>query len=221
MRTANEPVSPPTRTAWLEGLASLLRRPDEPPPAGRLAVATLAGAACYGLAAGFFQGGAEMLVSALKVPLIVAAAALLCLPSFVVFHLLSGSERTVAALARTVVAFAAVAALFLAALTPIGWLFSVTSRSLSFLVVFHLVIWGVALGFGLRHLFAALPGAPSRGISVLWSILFWLVSVQLCVYLGPVLARQPGAALFPLQRASVLVRLNDVEKYDAAHTPGE
>jgi hypothetical protein len=191
-----------------------LRRPQAPPSAGRLALATLAGAACYGLAAGFFQGGVDVLVAALKAPLIVATAVLLCLPSFVVFHLLGGDEQSVASLARQVVAFAAVAALLLAALTPVGWLFSVTSRSLGFAVLFHLVVWGVALGFGLRHLFAALPAAGSRSVSVVWSILFWFVSVQLCVYLGPVLTHRAGEPLFPLERASIATRLEDLSAFD-------
>jgi len=221
MRAPAEPVPSPPSPGWMESLAHLLRSPQEPPSAVRLALAALAGAGCYGLAAGFFEGGTEVLVAALKAPLIVAAAVLLCLPSFVVFHLLGGEQRSVASLARQAAAFAAVAALLLAALTPIGWLFSVTSRSLGFVVLFHLVVWGVALGFGLRHLFAALPAAGSRSVSVVWSILFWFVSVQLCVYLGPVLTHQPGEALFPLQRGSFIVRLNEVERYDAAHTPGK
>jgi hypothetical protein len=87
----------------------------------------------------------------------------------------------------------------------VAWLFSLTSRYLGALGFFHLVIWGIALVFGLRHLFAALPRVASRWAAFWWVAIFWLVSVQLFAYLGPVLYRGPEEALFPLERGSFLV----------------
>src|SRR5882672_1595404 len=47
----------------------------------RLLAAALVCCALYGAAAGFFQGGSQILLAALKVPLIVALSLLLCAPS--------------------------------------------------------------------------------------------------------------------------------------------
>jgi len=213
--TPTPPPAPRPEPADGGTLAALLRRPGAAPPLPRLAVVTLVGAALYGLAAGFFAGGAQVVVAALKAPLVVAAALALCTPSFVVFHLVAGEARTAAELARTVAAFGAVAALFLAALTPIGWLFSVTSRSLAFVALFHLALWGLALAFGLRHLFAALRRPAARAVSLLWSVLFWFVAVQLATYLGPILVREPTERLFPLQRGSFVERFEETFRWDS------
>ena len=50
-------------------------------------------AAFYGASAGFFQGGAQIGVAALKAPLIVLGSLLLCAPSLYVFSALAGVRR--------------------------------------------------------------------------------------------------------------------------------
>ncbi|HMB53190.1 MAG TPA: hypothetical protein VKU40_07735 [Thermoanaerobaculia bacterium] len=214
---APRPEPPPEEArepGWTAPIVTLLRHPGAVPPAGRLLALVVAGCALYGLAAGCFQGGEQVLWSALKAPLVVIVALLLCIPSFVVFHLIAGNRASTRELARSVVAFAAVTALLLAALAPIGWLFSAASASLFFVVFFHLAIWGVALGFGLRHLYAANAQKEARGVSFLWSVLFWFVAVQLASYLGPMLVHEPGTPHFPFEKGSFVERIGDAADHD-------
>jgi hypothetical protein len=75
----------------------------------------------------------------------------------------------------------------------------------------------VALCFGLRHLFAALAKSGSRGVSLLWSILFWFVAAQLAAYLGPMLVHTPGEPLFPFEKGSFMSRAGDADRYDIRH----
>jgi hypothetical protein len=42
-------------------------------------------------------------------------------------------------------------ALVLAGLLPIGWLFSESTRSMTFVVWLHLALWGIAVAFGARN----------------------------------------------------------------------
>jgi hypothetical protein len=179
-----------------------------------LLAAGLAGCALYGALAGFFAGGVQIAVAALKVPLIVALALALCLPSFAVFHLLAGGELGAGGLVRAASGFVATVGLLLAALGPLAWLFSISSRWLATAVLCHLVAFGVALGFALRFLRAMAGGGAPRAAAVVWSLLFWLTAVQLAAYLGPVLVAEPAGELFPLDRGSFLGRFGEILDYD-------
>ena len=94
-----------------------------------LAVSTLC-YALYGAAAGFFQGGDQILVAALKAPLIILFTLLLCLPSLYVFSAVAGAEWTRRSFLAVLAGFAGTLALVLLALLPINWLFSSSSRLL-------------------------------------------------------------------------------------------
>lgn len=192
----------------LGSLGALLRRPDRLPPAGRALGAAGICFLVYGGLSGFFQGGGQIFWAALKSPLIAAAALLLCLPSFLVFQLVAGVERPTGELLRAAAGFVAVLGLLLVALGPVAWLFAVTSRSLGFMTFFHLVVWGGALLFGLRYLRAATGSSPLAVL--LWLLVFWLVSLQLTAYLGPVLVRRGGEPLFELRRESFLARFGRI-----------
>jgi hypothetical protein len=166
--------------------------------------------AAYGAVAGFFQGGLQIAVAALKAPLIVLFGIVLCLPSLVVCAALAGADLSWRRLARMVAAFAATLGVLLASVGPIAWLFSVTSRSLAFLVFFHLATWGIALLFALRGLTWMLALPRARLVAVGWTVLLWLVVVQLTAYLGPVLERHPGEAVFVLEKGSFLEKFDKI-----------
>jgi len=160
----------------------------------------------YGAVAGFFQGGSQIAVAALKAPLIVFCGLLLCLPSLVVFATLAGVKQPWREFGRVAAGLAATLGVILVSLGPIAWLFSVTSRSLAFMVLFHLATWGVALLFALRGLARMLAVPAARRLAVGWTVLLWLVVVQLATFLGPVLERNEGEAVFALEKGSFLER---------------
>ena len=200
-----EPTSQPRKPHGpLGSLDDLLTEPLavlERARAGTLSLAPLLigavlGAGLYGAAAGFFQGGGQILVASFKAPLIVALTLLLCLPSLYVLSSLAGARWTRRSFLAVVAGFAATLALLLLALLPIGWLFSVSSRYLGSVVWLHFFLWALALGLGWRFLGRALAAAGAHGGMVVWLLLFALVSLQVTTFLRPVLWKPPGAPLF-------------------------
>ena len=166
------------------------------PPLVQLLAGAVVGAGLYGAAAGFFQGGWQILLAALKAPLILAMTLLLCLPSLYVLSSLAGARWTPRTFLATIAGFAATLALLLLALLPIGWLFSVSSRYLGSVVWLHLLLWALALVLGWRFLGRALAAAGAQGGAFVWLFLFALVSLQVATFLRPVLWRPAGAPLF-------------------------
>ncbi len=173
------------------------------------ALALLAGSAVlwvlYGAAAGFFQGGTQILVAALKAPLIILLALLLCLPSLFVFSAMAGTRWTVRTFLAVLAGFAGTLAMVLLALLPVSWLFSASSRHLSTAMIFQFLLWLVALALSekfLRKALAALGTRPSA--LALWMGLFLLVSLQVTTMLRPVLLRRPGGGVFVTGKKSFL-----------------
>jgi hypothetical protein len=169
--------------------------------AGKAPLALLAGGAIlgtglYGAAAGFFQGGWQILMAAFKAPLIVAMSLLLCLPSLYVLSSLAGARWTRRSFLAVVTGFATTLSFLLLALLPIGWLFSVSSRYLGSVVWLHLLLWFLALILGWRFLGRALEAAGAHGGTFVWLLLFFIVSLQVTTFLRPVLWRPAGAPLF-------------------------
>lgn len=189
----------------LASLDELLRRPTagfERAQAGaplgawaaRVFCGSLACCALYGAAAGFFAGGAQIGIAAIKAPLIVSASALLCLPSLYIFALLAGAPLTHSRFMVTVIGFVGMLALVMVGLIPIEWLFSVSTTSLGFAVWLHLVLWFIALLFAARFLRASLPEMP-KGAMLLWLLLYCVVSFQVATFLRPTLWREPDAPI--------------------------
>jgi hypothetical protein len=148
----------------------------------------------YGAGSGFFSGGWQIGLAAVKAPLIVAGSALLCVPSLYVFGLLAGAPLTRGRFAVTLTGFVGMLALVMAGLLPIEWLFSVSTQSLAFIVWLHLALWTIAMIFGTRFLRAAMPEVPT-GALMLWIALFCLVSFQVTTFMRPILWREPNAAI--------------------------
>jgi hypothetical protein len=151
--------------------------------------------AVYGLASGFFQGNTQIVVAALKVPLIVFGSALLCLPSFYVFTSLAGSELSPWRTSAILAGFCAVLGLLMMGMIPVAWLFSVSTKSILFVFWMHLIMWLAALIFSRTYLQNAFQSPAERRAVRLWTLLFILVSFQMTTHLRPVLWRDPGESL--------------------------
>jgi hypothetical protein len=176
----------------------------------------LAGFLFYGAAAGGFQGGLQILIAALKAPLIAALALALCLPSLYVFGALSGARWTRRRLLASVAGFVGTLGLLLGALLPISWLFSVSSRYLSSAVWIHVMLWLISLLFGWRFLGRALRDHGSGGGMFLWLLLFGIVSLQVATFVRPVLWRDPGQPIFESGKMFFLEHFGNVMDHDDA-----
>lgn len=220
---APQPVSLPA------AFHDLLSRPLailERAPASGLgsALSVLAGSvvtwALYGAAAGFFQGGTGILLAALKAPLIILLALLLCLPSLFVFSAMAGTRWTTRTFLAVLAGFAGTLGMVLLALLPVSWLFSASSRHLSAAMICQFLLWLVALALSekfLRKALAALGTRPSA--LALWMGLFCLVSLQVTTMLRPVLLRKPGGGIFVTGKKSFLEHMGDVFYEDEAVPP--
>jgi hypothetical protein len=184
--------------------------------AGRLFAGAFACYVLYGLAAGSFGGGRDLLVPAVKAPLVIALTFLLCLPSLYVFGAMSGIEWSRRRLLAVTAGFAGTLGLLLAGLMPVVWLFSVSSRYLETAVWIHILLWLLTLGFGWRFLRLALRETGARGVMLPWLLLFCVVSFQVATFLRPVLARDPGEAFFAAGKMSMFENLGRVFDHDDA-----
>lgn len=200
--------------------AIVLRADTEAPLGSRnLLLGALVCCLLYGAMAGAFEGGGQILLAALKAPLIVAFSLLLCLPSLYVFGATSGVRWSPRRLLAAVSGFAGTLGLLLLALVPVAWLFSVSSRHLTAVVWLHVLLWALALGFGWRFLGSTLRELGSRGGMILWLLLFSVVSFQVVTFVRPVLYREPGAPAFGGGKLFFLEHLGEVGRLDDKLNP--
>jgi hypothetical protein len=178
----------------------------------RLLVGSLGCYAAYGAAAGLFQGGGQAVVAAVKTPLIVLATLVLCAPSFYVFGTLAGADLSGRRFLGLMAGFAGMLGLLMLALLPISWLFTVSSTSLLFAVLLHLIVWWVALVFAFRFLAVTLAQPGARAALFLWVVLFSIVSYQVTTYLRPTLWREAGAPFFRTEKLFFLQHLGQVAR---------
>jgi len=207
----------------LTALNELLKRPDD--TIGRAeergpshSVALFTGAlACYlvyGAAAGLFQGGWTVAIALFKVPLIIIASLLLCVPSLYVFTTLAGADYSPRAFALALAGFSGIAGLILLALMPVVWLFTVSSISLLFVTWMHVFAWIVALIFAAQFLSRA---ATKAGTAIaFWIILLFFVSLQMTTYVRPVLWHNAGEPLFKQEKESFFSHLHQVSVWKPA-----
>jgi hypothetical protein len=200
---SSEPAPPPAAHA---APFDLLKRPevllqglsgsDGWRLAAKLGLSAGLATAAYGAAAGCFLGGGQVALALAKVPLVVFGSLALTAPSFFVFACLAGADIDARRAAKLLSAFGAMLGLLLVGLLPIAWLFSVSSRSVTFVTWVHLLAWVIALFFGRRLLTVALPGRALARTLTLWSGLLLLVSLQMTTLLRPTLERDPGRPFF-------------------------
>jgi hypothetical protein len=197
----------------LRSMDALLKKPDSALAAHPFVL--LAGAtACYvlyGAATGFFQGGWSVGLAVMKVPLIILASLMICLPSLYVFTGLAGADLNPRAFSAVVAGFCGITGLILVALMPVIWLFSVSTISLGFVVWLHILVWLVALVFGRQFLVRAASAA--RAVIGLWLVLLFIVSLQMTTYVRPVLWQVDGAPLFETEKKSFFGHIEDVARW--------
>ncbi len=210
----------------LSALDELLRDPDRmigrqgTAFPWRLLIGAALGITIYGAVAGTFQGGSQILVAALKAPLIVFASTLLCLPSYFVFVTLAGSRCPPLHLATYMTGFLGIVSLLLVALLPIAWLFSISTRSLGFMGFLHLSAFLFSLLFGVRFLVRCHPSEGGRSGLLPWILLLTLVSVQVASQLRPVLYRPAATPLFAPEREFFLKHWHDtIDEKPVLDTP--
>ena len=183
------------------GLGELLRAPGEVMgfADGRahywrlavfLALVSAVGCALFGFAIGSFVDLKVAALDAAKMVGIAAFSFVLCFPTLYVFATISGSKLSASRLAVLGLVCTATLGSLLAALSPILWLFSVSTEKVAFIVVLSCFLAALSLGFVTRPIAAA----AEKGIVVnkaglhLWLVVFAVVALQTVTLVRPMLA---------------------------------
>ena len=183
------------------GLGELLRAPSEVMGfadgkaqywrlAAFLSFVTVVGCALFGFAVGSFVDLKVAALDAAKMVGIAAFSFVLTFPTLYVFTMIGGSKLS---LARTAVLGLVCTATFgclLAALSPILWLFAVSTESAAFIIVLSCFLAWLALVFVVRPISAAkAKGIVDRSIGLhMWLVVFAVVALQTVTLVRPMLA---------------------------------
>ena len=183
------------------GLGELLRAPGEVMGfadgkarywrlAAFLALVTVVGCALFGFAVGSFVDMKVAALDAAKMVGIAAFSFVLCFPTLYVFATISGSKLSAARLAVIGLVCTATLGSLLAALSPILWLFSVSTENVAFIVVLSCFLAALSLAFVVCPITAAAEKkivANKAGLH-LWLVVFAVVALQTVTLVRPMLA---------------------------------
>lgn len=155
---------------------------------GWLVAFALVGMATYGVVVGSFSGGAQMWIAPAKIALGTLFSILICLPSLYIFAGLAGIDVRLRTVIGVLFAAVALSALLLIGFAPVAWIFSQSTDSIPFMGGLHLMLWGIAICFGLQLVGAMgqLAGATG-GQMKLWSLIFIVVCLQMTTTLRPII----------------------------------
>ena len=208
----------------IPGLGELLRTPGELMGfaegrannwrlAAFLALVTVSGCALFGFAVGSFVDLRVAAFDAAKMVGVAAFSFVRCYPTLYVFANISGSRLSAARLAFLGLVFTATLGSLLAALSPILWLFSVSTENVAFIVVLSCLLAALSLAFVVRPVVAAAQkGIVARTAGLhLWLVVFAIVALQAVTLVRPMLApigtpRDPDGKCFFLVHFGKSVR---------------
>ena len=168
-----------------------------------LAIVTVAGCAMFGFAVGSFVDLKVAALDAAKMVGIAAFSFVLCFPTLYVFATISGSSLSAARLAVLGLVFTATFGSLLAALSPILWLFSVSTENVAFVIVMSCVLAAMSIAFVTQPVkVAAEKGIVSKAIGLrVWLVVFVVVALQTVTLVRPMLTpigtpREPEGKCF-------------------------
>lgn len=152
----------------------------------------------YGLVMGMYNGPLQALSSAIKLPILFLLTALICIPSLYTFNVLLGQSfkflQTVALMVMTL----GTTTILLVSLAPIAFFFTVTTPdNYQFLLLLHVVIFGLCGVYGVRYLYrgcsyiAFRMEQPLNNLLLrIWIVIYAVVGMQLGWRLRPFIGSQ-------------------------------
>jgi hypothetical protein len=177
-----------------------LRQPGAGVLMASMCFAALLCAVIYGVVVGTFSGGPQLWIAPAKVAGGLLVSALICLPSLYIFACLSGSQARLAEVFGLVLGLLMLTTLLLIGFAPVAWLFSQSTKLVTWMGALHLLFWFVATVFGLRFLEAGFSHsqAKSRAGFNTWVVIFVLVVLQMTTALRPIVGS--SKTFFPAEK---------------------
>ncbi len=149
----------------------------------------LLGHLLFGVIVGSYSGTAQWLAAPTKIVLGTIVAGLLCLPSLYIFACLSGARIKLGQVASLLCGALALTSIMLLGFAPVAFIFTFSTDSLVAMGVLHIVIWLVAIGFGIRFVIRGVTacGGRASGFIRAWALIFVLCLLQMSTTLRPIL----------------------------------
>jgi hypothetical protein len=147
---------------------------------------------------GMYNGAFQAISSAIKLPILFLLTALICIPSLYTFNVLLGQSfkflQTVALMVITL----GTTTILLASLAPIAFFFTLTTpQSYQFLMLMHVLIFGLCGIYGVRYLYrgcsylAFRMEQPLNNLLLrIWIVIYAVVGMQLGWRLRPFIGSQ-------------------------------
>ncbi|WP_269538649.1 hypothetical protein [Cerasicoccus fimbriatus] len=156
---------------------------------GRMLLATVVCLGAFGFFVGTFSMGEQLWAAPLKIVIGLLVATLLCFPSLYIFSNLSGLQVSFRAVAGMLLCAVCMVSLLLMSFAPVVWLFSQSTTHLAFVGPLNLLVWVIALWFGIGLIMrgAMIMGAREAGYLKVWVGVFVLVLMQMSTSLRPII----------------------------------
>ena len=169
-----------------------LTQPQQGRLVRNLVFVTVAASFIYGLVAGTFSGGEQLLAAPVKITGGLLLSAVICLPSLYIFSCLSGARARLGEVCGLFAAFLALMTILLIGFAPVAWVFSQSTDSVATMGALHLLFWFIATGFGLRLLERGFRHhGAHNGPLWIWTVIFLLVALQMTAALRPIIGTAP------------------------------
>lgn len=141
------------------------------------------GAGLFGLVQGAYTGKVMLAYGAIKIPLVIMATTLVCLPAMYVFSFLFGSKFSVSQLSNLVIANLYLLSLGLCALVPVVWFSQNFYHDYRFNVMILVVTFATAWLLAIYQMWKNLKASVEKDVLVrilsAWALIFAFVSTQI------------------------------------------
>jgi hypothetical protein len=148
----------------------------------------------YGIVMGCYNGFAQALSSAVKMPVLFSLLILICFPAFYVIQSVLGSRLTLAQMVSIILSGFVYTTSIMVSFSTIVLFFLITGGNYAFIQLLHVAVIGLAGLFGMKHIIDALKYScekkgvyPRTGITVFrfWIVILFFVGSQLSWSLRP------------------------------------
>lgn len=160
--------------------------------------------AIFGFLLGTFSGGQQLWRVPTKIVLGVLASGLICLPSLIIFSLLSGCNCSITRLVALLVTMLTLMGRLLLGFAPVIWVFAQSSSEVGFMGGLGILVWTLTWVFAMRLILnlAARSEARNRGPLIAWGCIFLLVTFQMTATLRPIVGESDS--FLPSEKMSFL-----------------
>ena len=171
----------------------------------------------FGFILGSFQGATEqMYLAPAKIVGGVLFSSLICLPSLYIFCCIGGLDKKFSTILGIQSCTMAITSLLLIGFSPVIWLFSSSSESLSFFGFLCISIWLICLFMGLKFLTKT---GKAFGMShtkhlYLWASIFTLVTLQMPTTLRPIIGQSETGKILELDEKKFFLQhwIDEIDK---------